>query len=59
MGTANGRYFAHLHFEVRPGPYVNPGVGYADVPLNRVSPDKFVREHRGAPDDQLNPAPAR
>lgn len=57
VGTANGRYLAHLHFEVRAGPYVNPGVGYADVPLNRVSPEKFIREHRGAPDDQLNAAP--
>lgn len=57
VGTANGRYLAHLHFEIRVGPYVNPGVGYADVPLNRVSPEKFIREHRGAPDDQLNPAP--
>lgn len=57
VGTASGRYLAHLHFEVRPGPYVNPGAGYADVPLNRLSPDKFVREHRGAPEDQLNRAP--
>jgi Peptidase family M23 len=57
VGTANGQYLAHLHFEVRIGPYVNPSVGYADVPLNRISPEKFINEHRGAPDDQLNPAP--
>lgn len=57
VGTANGQYLAHLHFEVRMGPYVNPSVGYADAPLNRMSPEKFVNEHRGAPDDQLNPAP--
>ena len=57
VGTANGQYLAHLHFEVRVGPYVNPSVGYADAPLNRISPEKFVTEHRGAPDDQLNPAP--
>lgn len=57
VGTANGQYLAHLHFEVRMGPYVNPSVGYADAPLNRMSPEKFINEHRGAPDDQLNPAP--
>lgn len=57
VGTANGQYLAHLHFEVRMGPYVNPSVGYADAPLNRLSPEKFINEHRGAPDDQLNPAP--
>ena len=61
VGTAigeNGRpYPTHLHFEVRQGPYVNPGVGYADAPLNRVSPERFIAEHRGAPDDLLNPPP--
>ncbi len=58
VGTAGGKYLAHLHFEVREGPYINPGVGYADAPLNRVSPERFIREHRGVPDDLLNPAPA-
>ena len=57
VGTAGGQYLAHLHFEVRAGPYVNPSVGYADAPLNRLSPEKFIAEHRGAPDDRLNPAP--
>jgi hypothetical protein len=57
VGTASRQYLAHLHFEVRTGPYVNPSVGYADAPLNRLSPEKFINEHRGAPDDQLNPAP--
>jgi len=58
VGTADGQYLAHLHFEVREGPYVNPGVGYADAPLNRLSPERFLAEHRGAPVDLLNPAPA-
>jgi hypothetical protein len=57
VGTADGQYLAHLHFEVREGPYVNPGVGYADAPLNRLSPERFLVEHRGAGDDLLNPAP--
>lgn len=57
VGTANGQYLAHLHFEIREGPYINPSVGYADVPLNRLSPERFLAEHRGAPLDQLNPPP--
>ena len=57
VGTAGGLYFAHLHFETRQGPYVNPSVGYADAPLNRMSPENFVVEHRGAALDLLNPAP--
>ncbi len=57
VGTANGLYLAHLHFEIRLGPYVNPSVGYADAPLNRISPEHFVAQHRGAAVDMLNPAP--
>lgn len=57
VGTANGQYLAHLHFEVREGPYINPGAGYADSPLNRVSPERFIQEHRGAPEEQMNLPP--
>ena len=57
VGTANGIYWAHLHFEIRFGPYINPSVGYADAPLNRTSPERFVAEHRSVADDLLNPAP--
>ena len=57
VGTAGGLYLAHLHYEVREGPYVNPGQGYADTPMNRLSPERFLAEHRGAPDSQLHPPP--
>jgi len=57
VGTAGGKYLAHLHFEVRLGPYVNPGQGYADTALNRVSPEGFIRARSGAAAWQLNPAP--
>lgn len=57
VGTADGKYLAHLHFEVREGPYVNPGAGYADSGLNRVSPEKFLADHRGAAAELLNPPP--
>ncbi|MCX6852961.1 MAG: M23 family metallopeptidase [Verrucomicrobia bacterium] len=59
VGTAEGAYLAHLHFEVRLGPYVNPGQGYADTPLNRVAPEQFIRAHRGAGADILNPPPKK
>ncbi|MBE2283693.1 MAG: M23 family metallopeptidase [Prosthecobacter sp.] len=57
VGTAAGRYWAHLHFEVRVGPYINPGQGYADTALNRVAPEVFIRAHRGADENVLNPPP--
>lgn len=59
VGTAASAPLAHLHFEVRLGPYVNPGQGYADTPLNRVSPEVFIRARRGARPDVLNPAPQK
>ena len=57
VGTAEGRYLAHLHFEVRRSRSVYPGAGYADAPLDRVSPEAFVKEHRTAVDAALLPAP--
>lgn len=59
VGTAEGAYLAHLHFEVRIGAYVNPGQGYADTPLNRVAPEQFIRAHRGARVDLLNRMPKK
>ncbi len=57
VGTANGHYYAHLHFEVRQSTSVYPGLGYADGPLDRVAPDMFLQEHPGASDDLLYPSP--
>jgi hypothetical protein len=54
VGTAFGKYLAHLHFEIRRGPYVFPGVGYADSPLNCLSPERFVAQHRGAAEEVLS-----
>ena len=47
LGHAQGSTFAHLHFEVREGLFVEPGPGYTSpdaAPLNRVDPDGFLRE---------------
>jgi hypothetical protein len=57
VGTARGLYLAHLHFEIREGPWINPGVGYADVPMNRASPERFLVQRRGAEAGLLNPPP--
>lgn len=57
VGTGEGAYLAHLHFEVRQGPYINPAEGYADTPLNRLSPEAFIQSHRGAGAADLGPAP--
>lgn len=46
IGTANGRYFAHLHFEMREflTPFVGPG--YRDDTRGWINPTKFIENHR-------------
>jgi murein DD-endopeptidase MepM/ murein hydrolase activator NlpD len=58
VGTANGRYLAHLHFEMRA--FVTPfiGPGYRDDTRGWINPSQFIEEHRGAPlDDVGRPSP--
>lgn len=50
VGTANGVYPAHLHYEIRTGPGVDIGAGYAAHPLNRVNPAEFSAPLVGAAD---------
>ena len=57
VGTANGNYPAHLHFEMRAGDGVDIGVGYAMYPLNRLDPLATVAALRNAPDTALSPSP--
>ncbi len=57
VGTANGRYLAHLHFEIHVSTSVYPGAGYSDAPLDRVSPAAFVAAHHGGQEDEILPAP--
>ena len=57
VGTANGFYPAHLHFEMRTGDGVDIGAGYAAVPLNRLDPLGTVASLRNAGDDALSPSP--
>lgn len=55
VGTANGKYLAHLHFEVRESLSVYPGIGYADAPLDRVPPEAFLKRYRGKSGEVLVP----
>ena len=57
VGTANGRYLAHLHFEMRE--FVTPfiGAGYRMDTHGWLNPADFIRSHRGAPDNDVGRAP--
>lgn len=48
VGTANGRYLAHLHFEMRE--FVTPfiGPGYRDDTRGWLDPSAFIGAHRGS-----------
>jgi murein DD-endopeptidase MepM/ murein hydrolase activator NlpD len=57
IGTANGQYWAHLHFEMREfaTPFVGPG--YRDDTRGWIDPSGFIAGHRGAPEDDVGRAP--
>ncbi len=59
VGTAQGRYWAHLHFEMREfiTPYIGPG--YRQDTRGWLDPSAFIQAHRGAPADDVGRAPAR
>ena len=57
VGTANGCYPAHLHFEIRAANEVDIGPGYGANPLNRLDPMATVTALRGAAPDALSPSP--
>jgi hypothetical protein len=59
VGTAGGRYLAHLHFEIRESRSVYPGPGYSDHPLDRVSPATFQKERGRNGDLTVLKAPER
>jgi Peptidase family M23 len=53
IGTADGKYWAHLHFEMREftTPFIGPG--YRDDPRGWIDPSAFIAAHRGAPADDV------
>jgi hypothetical protein len=58
IGSAEGRYLAHLHFELRSAPALDSGVGYSDSPLGRLDGEKTLTQWRHRRDNQLAAAPA-
>ena len=57
VGTANGNYPAHLHFEIRTSDGVDIGAGYAMYPLNRLDPFATITALRNSQPDALSPSP--
>ena len=57
VGTAGGRYFAHLHFEMRE--FITPfiGLGYREDTRGWLDPAAFIEAHRGAPEDDVGRPP--
>ena len=53
VGTAGGKYLAHLHFEMRElvTPFV--GAGYRKDTEGWLDPSAFLRAHRGAPAEDV------
>jgi peptidase M23-like protein len=57
VGTANGLYFAHLHFEMREflTPFIGPG--YRADTRGWLDPTAFINQHRGATLDDVGRMP--
>jgi murein DD-endopeptidase MepM/ murein hydrolase activator NlpD len=56
VGTGDGRYFAHLHLEMREfiAPFIGPG--YRADTRGWLNPTAFIAAHRGAPEDDVGRA---
>jgi Peptidase family M23 len=57
VGTANGNYPAHLHFEMRASDGIDLGAGYTMQPLNRLDPSATIDSLRNAASDEISPSP--
>jgi len=60
VGTAGGKYPAHLHYELYEGPLVDPfGGGYRNFPSNRLDPSGTIAAHGVATEEALASEPLR
>lgn len=59
VGTANGHYPAHLHFEARTSDGIDIGGGYASIPLNRLNPQALIDSLHNPTAEGISPAPLR
>lgn len=57
VGTGNGHYPAHLHFEARASDGADIGAGYTAQPLNRLDPAAVVAALHDASEKGISPAP--
>jgi murein DD-endopeptidase MepM/ murein hydrolase activator NlpD len=57
IGTADGKYWAHLHFEMREFTTPLIGPGYRDDTRGWINPSAFIASHRGAPKDDVGRKP--
>ena len=46
IGNANGRYLAHLHFEIRSNVGMPVGGGYSENTKGYLDPTEFIKNHR-------------
>ncbi len=52
IGTANGRYYAHLHFEIREDITLPLGPGYSKDTSGYLDPTEFIKKHRTIEDER-------
>lgn len=57
VGTADGYYPAHLHFEARSSDGIDIGGGYLSQPLNRLDPGAVVAALHEAGPEGISPSP--
>ena len=57
VGTGNGYYPAHLHFEARASDGADIGAGYTTQPLNRLDPAAVVAALHDTSENGITPAP--
>lgn len=46
VGTAHGKYYAHLHFEIRSNIMLEIGGGYSSDQRGYLDPTMFIKKHR-------------
>ncbi|SNR14014.1 M23 family metallopeptidase [Tenacibaculum jejuense] len=52
IGTANGTYYAHLHFEIREDISLPLGPGYSQDTKGYLDPTEFIKNHRIIEDER-------
>lgn len=57
VGTGDGAWPAHLHFELYEAEAIDPGRAYALFRSNRLDPAAFLQSHRGVSETDLSPSP--